>query len=41
MLAQLAGGGADFGYIVKRNIAVVPYLNDHKLEAYDLTAVLK
>jgi sugar lactone lactonase YvrE len=41
VLAQLSGGGADFGYIVKRNIAVVPYLNDHKLEAYDLTLALK
>lgn len=41
VLAQLAGGGADFGYIVKRSVAVVPYLNDHKVEAYDLTAALK
>ena len=41
VLAQLAGGGADFGYVVKRAIAIVPYLNDHKVEAYDLTAALK
>jgi hypothetical protein len=41
VLAQLAGGGADFGYIVNRSVAIVPYLNDHKVEAYDLTAALK
>ena len=41
VLAQLTGGGADFGYIVKRNIAVVPFLNENKVEAYDLTAALK
>jgi hypothetical protein len=41
VLAQLSGGGADFGYIVNRNVAIVPYLNEHKVEAYDLTAALK
>ena len=41
VVAQLAGGGADFGYIVTRRIAIVPFLNDHKVEAYDLTSLLK
>jgi DNA-binding beta-propeller fold protein YncE len=41
VLAQLSGGGADFGYIVPRSIAIVPYLNEHRVEAYDLTAALK
>jgi hypothetical protein len=41
VVAQLSGGGADFGFIVKQNIAIVPYLNEHKVEAYDLSALLK
>lgn len=41
VLAQLQGGGADFGFIPSRNIAIVPYLNEHKVEAYDLTAALR
>ena len=41
VLAQLAGGGADFGFIPKRNIAIVPFLNEHKVEAYDLSAALR
>ena len=41
VVAQLSGGGADFGFIVKRNVAIVPYLNEHKVEAYDLSALLK
>jgi DNA-binding beta-propeller fold protein YncE len=41
VLAQLSGGGADFGYIVPRSIAIVPYLTEHRVEAYDLTAALK
>jgi hypothetical protein len=41
VVAQLPGGGADFGFIVARNIAIVPYLNEHKVEAYDLSALLK
>lgn len=41
VLAQLAGGGADYGFIPGRNIAIVPYLNEHKVEAYDLTGVLR
>jgi hypothetical protein len=41
VLAQLAGGGADIGFIPTRNIVIVPYLNEHKVEAYDLTAALK
>ena len=41
VLAQLAGGGADFGYDVARGVAIVPYLNEHKVEAYDLRGALK
>jgi hypothetical protein len=41
VLAQLSGGGADFGWNLARRIAIVPYLNDHKVEAYDLTALFK
>jgi hypothetical protein len=41
VLAQLPGGGADFGWISGKNIAIVPYLNEHKVEAYDLTSALK
>jgi hypothetical protein len=41
VLAQLSGGGADFGYIAKRRIAVVPYLNENKVEAYDLSTALR
>jgi hypothetical protein len=41
VLAQLPGGGADFGFIPGRNVAIVPYLNEHKVEAYDLSAALR
>lgn len=41
VLAQLSGGGADFGFVAKRNLAIVPFLNEHKVEAYDLSAALK
>jgi hypothetical protein len=41
VLAQLAGGGADFGFIPDRKIAIVPFLNENKVEAYDLTAALR
>jgi hypothetical protein len=41
VIAQLSGGGADFGFIPGRNVAIVPFLNEHKVEAYDLTAQLQ
>jgi hypothetical protein len=41
VLAQLTGGGADIGFIPARNIVIVPYLNEHKVEAYDLTSALR
>jgi hypothetical protein len=40
-VAQLAGGGADFGFIPARGLAFVPFLNEHRVEAYDLAAALK
>ena len=41
VLAKSSGGGADFGYIVSKRIAVVPFLNANTVSAYDLTAALK
>jgi DNA-binding beta-propeller fold protein YncE len=41
VLAKFSGGGADFGYIGSKRIAVVPFLNANSVSAYDLTASLK
>jgi hypothetical protein len=41
VLAKFAGGGADFGYIGSKRIAVVPFLAANSVAAYDLTASLK
>jgi hypothetical protein len=41
VLAKFSGGGADFGYIGSKRIAVVPFLNANTVSAYDLTASLK
>jgi len=41
VLAKFSGGGADFGYIGTKRIAVVPFLNANTVSAYDLTASLK
>ena len=41
VLAKFSGGGADFGYIGAKRIAVVPFLNANTVSAYDLTASLK
>jgi hypothetical protein len=41
VVAALTGGGADFGWVASRNLAVVPFLNENKVEAYDLSAALK
>ena len=39
-LVQFDGGGADFGYIAARRLAIVPFLNESRVAAYDLTALL-
>jgi hypothetical protein len=41
VLAKFSGGGADFGYIVSKRIAIVPFLAANNVSAYDLTASLK
>ena len=41
VLAKFSGGGADFGYIGAKRIAVVPFLAATAVSAYDLTASLK
>jgi hypothetical protein len=41
VLAQFSAGGADFGYIAAKRIAVVPFLFGNSVSAFDLTAALK
>ena len=41
VLARFSAGGADFGYIGARRIAIVPFLFDNRVAAYDLTSSLK
>jgi hypothetical protein len=41
VLAKFSAGGADFGYIGAKRIAVVPFLFDNRVAAYDLTNALK
>jgi hypothetical protein len=41
VLAKFSAGGADFGYIGARRIAIVPFLFDNRVVAYDLTNALK
>ncbi len=41
VLAAFAAGGADFGYVADRRLAVVPFLFANSVSAYDLTASLK
>jgi hypothetical protein len=40
-LAKFTAGGADFGYIGAKRIAVVPFLFENRVAAYDLTNALK
>jgi hypothetical protein len=40
-LAKFTAGGADFGYIGGKRIAVVPFLFENRVAAYDLTNALK
>ena len=41
VLAKFSAGGADFGYIGAKRIAVVPFLFTNTVSAYDLSSVLK
>jgi hypothetical protein len=41
VLAKFSAGGADFGYIGARRMAVVPFLFENRVAAYDLTSSLK
>ncbi len=41
VLAQFTAGGADFGWIPARRLAIVPFLFGNSVSAYDLTASLK
>jgi len=41
VLAKFTAGGADFGYIGAKRIAVVPFLFGNNVSAFDLTSVLK
>jgi hypothetical protein len=41
VLATFTAGGADFGYIVARRLAIVPFLFSNSVAAYDLTASFK
>ena len=41
VLAKFTAGGADFGYIAARKLAVVPFLFSNSVAAYDLSAQLR
>jgi hypothetical protein len=41
VLAQFTAGGADFGWIAAKRLAIVPFLFANSVSAYDLTAALK
>ena len=41
VLAKFSAGGADFGYIGSRRIAIVPFLFANSVAAYDLTNAVK
>ena len=41
VLAKFTAGGADFGYIGAQRIAIVPFLFENRVAAYDLTNALK
>jgi outer membrane protein assembly factor BamB len=41
VLAKFSAGGADFGYIGTKRIAIVPFLFSNSVAAYDLTNALK
>jgi len=39
-LVQFGGGGADFGYVPARRLAIVPFLGDGTVSGYDLASLL-
>lgn len=41
VLAKFTAGGADFGYVAATRTAVVPFLFENRVTAYDLTASLR
>ena len=41
VLAKFSAGGADFGYVSGKRVAVVPFLFTNSVSAYDLTNALK
>jgi hypothetical protein len=41
VLAKFSAGGADFGYIAKTRTAIVPFLFENRVAAFDLTGSLK
>jgi hypothetical protein len=41
VLAKFSAGGADFGYVGDRRIAIVPFLFSNTVTAYDLTASVR
>jgi hypothetical protein len=41
VLAKFSAGGADFGYVPATRTAVVPFLFENRVAAYDLTATLR
>ena len=41
VLAQFTAGGADFGWIPAKRLAIVPFLFGNSVSAYDLTASMK
>ena len=41
VLTQFTAGGADFGYIAARRMAIVPFLFGNNVAAYDLSAALR
>jgi hypothetical protein len=41
VLAKFSAGGADFGYIGTKRIAVVPFLFENRVAAYDLANAFK
>ena len=41
VLAKFSAGGADFGYVPGARIAVVPFLFENRVAAYDLTTALR
>ena len=41
VLAKFTLGGADFGYVAARKLAIVPFLFGNNVSAYDLTSALR